>query len=249
LGKCSSLDLEVFEITHKSTHDARVGISHDAFQLLLRKSYYNRALVAFVPEGSKNYRFSLLQIEAEQQEQSSRITRNYSNPRRYSYFLGEDAHTKTPEQFLRDKGRIKPKDGDYFKDLLERFSVEVLTKQFYLELFAWYQWALSEEIGVTFPNDRNTEKDDRQIEEHIIRLITRIMFVWFIKQKKLIPDSIFSVDKLKSVLLDFDPVNTKQDNYYRAILQNLFFATLNNKIEDRDFAKDGTFHENKCNMA
>lgn len=240
LGKCPSLDLEVFEITHSSTHDARVGISSDAFQLLLRKSYCNRALVAFIPVGSKNYRFSLLQIEAEQKEHSSRITRNYSNPRRYSYFLGEDAHTKTPEQFLREKGRIKPKDGDYFKDLLDRFSVEVLTKQFYSELFNWYQWTLSDNDGfeVTFPNDTSTETDDRKIEEHIIRLITRLMFVWFVKQKKLIPESIFNISELGDVLVNFDSKSKKSGNYYNAILQNLFFATLNKPIKERKFASE-----------
>jgi type I restriction-modification system DNA methylase subunit len=243
LGKCPSLDLEVFEITHNSTHDARVGISSDAFQLLLRKSYCNRALVAFIPEGSKNYRFSLLQIEAEQKEQSSRITRNYSNPRRYSYFLGEDAHTKTPEQFLREKGRIKPKDGDYFKDLLDRFSVEVLTKQFYNELFTWYQWALSDTDGfaVTYPNDSSTETDDRKIDEHIIRLITRLMFVWFIKQKKLVPENIFKTSELQNILKSFDPTSKDSGNYYNAILQNLFFATLNKPIAERKFVSEGSY--------
>lgn len=243
LGKCTSLDLEVFEITHNSTHDARVGISSDAFQLLLRKSYCNRALVAFISEGSKNYRFSLLQIEAEQKEQSSRITRNYSNPRRYSYFLGEDAHTKTPEQFLREKGRIKPKDGDYFKDLLDRFSVEVLAKEFYKELFEWYKWTLSDNDGfaVTFPNDTSTEDDDRNIDEHIIRLITRLMFVWFIKQKKLVPENIFKTNELKQLLTEFDPTSKRSGNYYNAILQNLFFATLNKPINERKFATDASY--------
>src|SRR5574344_1379490 len=243
LGKCSSLDLEVFEITHKSTHDARVGISRDAFQLLLRKSYYNRALVAFVPEGSKNYRFSLLQIEAEQKEQSSRITRNYSNPRRYSYFLGEDAHTKTPEQFLREKGRIKPKDGDYFKDLLERFSVEVLTKQFYNELSNWYFWAIK---NVSFPNDINDDSDDEKYNtENVIRLITRLIFTWFLKQKTLINPDLFDPVALSGILTNFKPESEKQTNYYRAVLQNLFFATLNQEIGKRGFAEDKGFLENK----
>ncbi|MCD7931505.1 MAG: hypothetical protein LUH15_09180 [Tannerellaceae bacterium] len=58
LGVCKSLELEVFEIEHNSTHDARVGISHDAFQIMQKNSYCNKALVAFIPKGSKQYRFS-----------------------------------------------------------------------------------------------------------------------------------------------------------------------------------------------
>ena len=63
-------------------------------------------------------------------------------------------------------------------------------------------------------------------------MITRIMFVWFIKQKELVPNKIFDVDFLDTILKDFDPVSKVVGNYYNAILQNLFFATLNRAIED-----------------
>lgn len=247
LGSSKSMGLDVYEIMHTSSHDARVGISKDAFQILLRKSYNNRALVLFVPEGSRQYRFSLIQIDAEVNDQTARIKRSYSNPRRYSFLLGEGAHIKTPEQFLKEKGKLKPKDGDYFPDLLDRFSVEVLTKQFYQELFAWYQWALSDNDGfeVTYPNDICTEADDRKIDKHIIRLITRLMFVWFIKQKKLVPEKIFKKAELTNLLADFDPDSKTAGNYYNAILQNLFFATLNKKISEREFAKNGSFLKQK----
>lgn len=240
LGVCPCLELEVIEVIHTSTHDARVGLSKEVFKLLLNRSIRNRALILFVPQDNPgNYRFSLVNIDVEVDE--NKVRRAYSNPRRYSFLLGEVAKTHTPTQYLINKGRVKD-----FEDLQKRFSVEVLTKEFYAELFAWYQWALSEEVGVTYPNDRSTERDDRKIEEHLIRLITRLMFVWFIKQEKLIPEVIFDLDKLKSLLKNFESTSLKQDSYYRAILQNLFFATLNNKIEDRAFALDGSFIENKA---
>ncbi|MCK9625586.1 MAG: Eco57I restriction-modification methylase domain-containing protein [Bacteroidales bacterium] len=240
LGVCPCLELEVIEVIHTSTHDARVGLSKEVFKLLLNRSIRNRALILFVPQDNPgNYRFSLVNIDVEVDE--NKVRRAYSNPRRYSFLLGEEAKTHTPTQYLINKGRVKD-----FEDLQKRFSVEVLTKEFYAELFAWYQWALSEEVGVTYPNDRSTERDDRKIEEHLIRLITRLMFVWFIKQEKLIPEVIFDLDKLKSLLKNFESTSLKQDSYYRAILQNLFFATLNNKIEDRAFALDGSFIENKA---
>ena len=64
------------------------------------------------------------------------------------------------------------------------------------------------------------------------------MFVWFIKQKKLVPDLLFSEKQLSAWLKDFDPHSLKHGNYYNAILQNLFFATLNNEIGNRAFATD-----------
>lgn len=34
-------------------------------------------------------------------------------------------------------------------------------------------------------------------------------------------------------------------NYYNAILQNLFFATLNQKVNDRKFAEEGNIKTNR----
>ena len=255
LGACPSLDLEVFEITHSSNHDSRVGTAQDAFQLLLRKSYKNRALVVFVPEGSKQYRFSLLQIEALQNDQSARITRSYSNPRRYSFLLGEGAHIKTPEQFLLGKGRIKIKDGDYFNDLQERFSVEVLTKLFYKELSDWYFWALKQVEFPSKPTIVQATLENKPLEElikehnatNVIRMLTRILFVWFIKQKGLIPEELFDEYELENnILTELNPVKQKgffsetgkESVFYKAILQNLFFASLNCPVKPQNDDED-----------
>lgn len=105
-------------------------------------------------------------------------------------------------------------------------------------MFKWYQWTLTTEVGITFPNDTATSDDDRiKLEEQMIRLITRLLFVWFIKQKHLVPDELFKTDKLSEILKDFDPNSTSNGSYYNAILQNLFFATLNKAVIEREFAK------------
>ena len=247
LGTCQSLELDVYEITHTSTHDARVGIAQDAFRLMLYKSYNNRALIIFKTANSSKYRFSLLQIEAEVSDNTSRITRSFSNPRRYSFQLGEDAHVKTPTQFLLENGKLKPIKGDFFKDLQDRFSVEVLAKQFYKELSNWYFWAIK---NVSFPNDIDDDTDNEAYnEENVIRLITRLIFVWFLKEKKLIHNNLFDENFISKILKTFNPNSAEQDNYYRAILQNLFFATLNQEVDRRGFAADKDFFENRKNFS
>ena len=125
------------------------------------------------------------------------------------------------------------------------FNSEVLTKQFYNDLFEWYQWAVDPETKVTFPGDVDTQDDDREdIDTRIIRLITRLMFVWFIKQKDLVPSKIFDKDYVSTILKDFDAESETEANYYQAILQNLFFGTLNRPImedgERREFAQANT---------
>ena len=154
-----------------------------------------------------------------------------TDTKRCTYLLGEGRGCRTAiEQF-----KILHDSKLTLSDITAAFSVEALTKQFYKDLFAWYQWALEPTSNITFPNNTTTEDDDRDdIETKIIRMITRIMFVWFIKQKYLVPDRIFDIDFLSTILKDFDPYSTTVGNYYNAILQNLFFGTLNRAIVDED---------------
>lgn len=115
------------------------------------------------------------------------------------------------------------------------FSTSLLTNKFYNELFNWYVWAIDPKTDVYFPNDPDDDNDDYEGRDtKIIRLITRVMFVWFIRQKKLVPDWIFDEDYLGRILKDFNPAAADSGNYYNAVLQNLFFATLNRAIEDED---------------
>lgn len=231
LGASESLDLVVYEVRHNSKNDARVSLSKEAFRLL-SDEMEDRALVIFVPEdNSGNYRFSLIEITLESKNDSSRITRKYSNPRRYSYFLGEGIAYYTPNKYLNVKGRVVNPD-----DLRSRFSVEVLTKEFYQELNDWYAWAIK---IIRFPNDLNDKTDDDKFNnESAIRLITRLIFVWFLKQRHLIPDEFFDEQYIADKLIEgFNPHamadlfgKSSESKYYKAILQNLFFAMLNSPI-------------------
>ena len=72
-------------------------------------------------------------------------------------------------------------------------------------------------------------------EEHIIRLITRLLFVWFIKEKGLLAEDLFTENQMGQLLKGYDQAGG--DSYYRAVLQNLFFATLNTEINERRFSQ------------
>jgi hypothetical protein len=118
-----------------------------------------------------------------------------------------------------------------------------LNKRFYSELSNWYFWAVN---SVSFPNDIDNDKDSIVFNsESIIRLLTRLIFTWFIKEKNLIPENIFDERSLSKLIKGFNENGSTV--YYRAILQNLFFATLNQRIEDRAFATEGTFAQKKKN--
>ena len=231
LGTCDSLDLVVYEVRHTSRHDARVALSKEAFRLLADEMQ-ERALVAFVPEdNAANYRFSFIEISFGLKDEMH-IMRTYSNPHRYSFLLGEGIAYYTPNKYLNEKGRVVDDD-----DLRARFSVETLTQDFYRELSDWYAWAIK---IIRFPNDIKNEKDDDKYNhESAIRLITRLIFVWFLKQRHLIPDEFFDQEYIANNLIEnFCPhqkdglfgFKSHESVYYKAILQNLFFAMLNSPI-------------------
>ncbi|MBQ9669964.1 MAG: N-6 DNA methylase [Prevotella sp.] len=231
LGECESLGLVVYEVRHSSKHDARVGLTKEAFRLLADE-FCERALVFFVPEDdNSNYRFSLIEITLDQSETSSRVSRRYSNPHRYSYYLGKGIAYYTPNKYLNEYGRVAS-----VEDLRNRFSVDVLTKAFYQELSDWYAWAI---MVVRFPNDLKTLEDNQKYNsEAMIRLITRLIFVWFLKQRHLVPDEFFDEQFIANELIQgFTPHaettlfgKAYDSKYYKGVLQNLFFAMLNSPI-------------------
>ena len=131
----------------------------------------------------------------------------------------------------------KPKNFDgLLAAWLAKLDTEELNKQFYQKLFAWYEWAI--EIA-TFPTDENRTLKPA---EHIIRLITRLLFIWFIKEKGLVTNALFNKAQIQNLLKEDDFDNG--DSYYRAVLQNLFFATLNTEINKRAFSKE-TYDTNR----
>ena len=170
----------------------------------------------FFHDNSGNFRLSLVTGEVEGRRFK------FNEAKRQSFYIEPDAANNIVRRRFYD-------DIKTFADLKEVFSVEKLTKEFYRRLFDWYAWAM--DSGVIFPNVLNAPKDPKKESEYtneaIIRLITRLMFTWFIRQKNLVPAELFDKEALSGILKSFKLDSMNEDNYYRAILQNLFFATFN----------------------
>ena len=175
----------------------------------------------FFYDADGYFRISLVSGEAEGRKLK------YNSAKRQSFYVDPTAANNILRRRLGDPITT-------FTELKNAFSVEQLTKEFYGRLFEWYTWALAPNTGVTFPNDLANENDDRKYNhEAIIRLITRLMFTWFIRQKIPALKELFERDGLDETLKGnrgkgkFNPDSMEDDNYYRCILQNLFFATFN----------------------
>jgi adenine-specific DNA-methyltransferase len=122
---------------------------------------------------------------------------------------------------------------------LKALDVKALNDRFYKDLAEWYYWAILARTGVVFPKGQPLEKSDDPTTNNrptvaLIRLLTRLIFVWFLKEKHLVPAALFDEKALADLLNNPPHQHGAQGNYYKAILQNLFFATLNTETADED---------------
>ena len=128
----------------------------------------------------------------------------------------------------------------------KRLSSYALSDGFYREIADWYFWAHHqvENGAIRLPIHCDTEQEKSLF---LIRLLTRVIFSWFLVEKRLIPSALFRERRLRDLLRDFQPSRDlarpdTASSFYHAILQNLFFGTLNMPPEGRAFRqkkKDG----------
>ena len=112
---------------------------------------------------------------------------------------------------------------------LDELNTDALNKRFYGELLSWFERANQK---ICFPANLQNKRED-----WTIRLITRLLFVWFVKEKNLVAEDLFYKSQICPLLKN--GANPTNDSYYRVVLQNLFFATLNTPIKDRKFSEGG----------
>ena len=150
------------------------------------------------------------------------------NPHRAHLDILEELSLDERLNWMDSHGKARNFDG-LLAAWLDALDTQELNKRFYRQLFTWFERAVE---TATFPKNQPTTLS---AEEHVIRLITRLLFVWFVKEKRLIAEDLFIEEQVRGLLRDYD--RYAGDSYYRAVLQNLFFATLNTEIDRRGFSR------------
>ena len=201
---------QVFEITHNKSSDARVTLIKQAVSMM-KDNLLPRALFFFVPEDKKTFRISLVTVDWAHNKQAS-------NPRRYSFLVGEGQKVHTAIKQL--SGAVTNEE-----DLLKRFSIEVVNDEFYKKISEHFEDLLE---TIKYPSVCQQEKQEEAKRNFAVRLIGRLIFCWFLKKKirqdgsALIPEDLLS-----------SKVVEKYENYYHEILEPLFFETLNKQSQNR----------------
>ncbi|MDP3974043.1 MAG: TaqI-like C-terminal specificity domain-containing protein [Candidatus Daviesbacteria bacterium] len=229
LGESSELNLSVFELTHSSSTDARVALAMDGFKIMKNSATY-RALVVYRFDKEDDWRLSLM-TATPSVNQEGKVSQVFSNPRRFSFFLGQNAKVNTPYQFLIKQGSVKD-----FSELQKRFSIEVVNKEFYAQISELF----TELVGGTRGEGRNqrkypgiialpsVSKESKENHEFAVRLIGRLIFCWFLREKKSITD----LPLISKDILSLEAANNNPD-YYHSVLEPLFFEVLNKPTKSR----------------
>ena len=201
---------------------------------LLRNIYkydVDGAIIVF--DQGKKWRLSFVS-EIKVLNDEGEVIEQATEPKRYTYLLGEDEKVKTPSE------RLNKLAGKTLalNDILEAFSVEALNEEFYKIVAEYFYQLIGGEIGkgkkgkdygdgiLQLPS---VPKENHQVyQEFTVRLIGRTVFCWFLKMKKndnkksLLPEKLLSSKAVKD--------NT---GYYHFVLERLFFQTLNTRMSER----------------
>lgn len=107
------------------------------------------------------------------------------------------------------------------------FSISVLNKNFYQEIIKWFNNAI---VEIKIPSQ---EPASEKHKDFTVRLIARLIFVWFLKELKVVRDELlvpsFYNGNINNLII---PIAGKSA-YYKFILQNLFFNALNREDNER----------------
>jgi adenine-specific DNA-methyltransferase len=216
-NEAQELIICAFNSTKSLSERSGKKAQYEKAKKILKELDFDSGIFIFYDQKG-NFRFSLIYFNYLGKG------RHPSTFRRFTYFVSPDLTNKT---FLQ---RIGEGDFSSLEKVKDAFSVEKVTEDFYKDIANWYFWAVQ---NSRFPKDAEEEENGRNMA--VIRLITRLIFIWFMRVRGLVPDSFFNESRVVEYLNDLSP---QSSSYYKAILQNLFFATLSTKREERNFRSE-----------
>jgi len=182
-------------------------------------------------DDTGNFRFSLIYPE------SVGARRQWSNFRRFTYFVSREFTNKT---FLQRVG-----DGDFstLAKIKDAFSVEKVTKEFYLEYRKLFENLLGElSKNHTFLNEASKNRLDT--ENFAKKLLGQIVFLYFVQKKGWLGVSEGGKwgEGDKNFLSNlFRKAKSDNKNFFNDYLEKLFYNALNNPRRDSadpSFSKD-----------
>ena len=189
-------------------------------------------VIAVFEQGGDDYRLSFVARESTLGENGLEVRETPA--KRFTYLLGPGETCRTAAERLFS---LSQKTEPTLDDVTDAFSVEKLNKEFYRHIQKYFYQLVGGKVDdrhdftgcMTLPSTPiEDQKNHKAYSEFAVRLLGRVVFCWFLKHKRcdqnrpLIPDELLSSKAVE-----------KHSGYYHAVLEKLFFQTLNKPMNER----------------
>lgn len=202
-----------FKVIKPLTERSGKKAQYDLAKKILRQEQRYSAGIFIFYDDNLDFRFSLIYDIP-----LSATKRDWSNFRRFTYFVSKDQTNKT---FLKQIG-----DGDFsvLESIKEAFSIEKVTDEF----FEAYRYALNE-IIIKSLNKYDVEY--RIKHSFAQQLLSRILFIYFLQRKGWLKWKDYKPDKnyIKNLWLSYKSFTKSDNTFYTDWLCSLFFGAFNKK--------------------
>ena len=221
IGSIDAIEgIDVYDITlrdNKQLQYNRVGI-----QQLIRSQqiFYSNAFLLFHNEHpeEKEWRFSFFYKQGK--------SKDTTTAKRFTYLFGKNYRARTAsERFALLSEKEKNTDN-----LLDAFSVEALSKDFFNEYKSQYvdfcKFLFEHKADTEYFGREFATWEDKYLRDYVKKMMGRITFIYFLQRKGWMNgDYEYMQNAFKN--------STQQDNYLDEFLEPLFFGVLNTKPEER----------------
>lgn len=225
----NSLALYEVELKTNSTHITRnrVGLRNLITNEII-PGVVDGALIIYYQPGHGDWRFSFYSKSKYWDDEGNEIKKE-THPKRYTYVLGKGETCVTPrERFW----HLIEKRTRTIKDVLEAFSVEKVSKEFFVKYKKHYQSFVDSLIES--PYKANIfGSNEKAIRDFVKKMLGRIVFLQFLQKKGWLDVSLdrHYGEGNKNFLAEFFETNNN-DAFYTNCLVPLFFETLNNPKDE-----------------
>lgn len=231
-AKVNGKALHVIEVELKSDVESSPVFQRKIVGKFLKTDFSDIALVAYYTKGDTLWKIAIVTVSYKEKDKVKEI----SETRRFYYIVGNN-EVHTP---LENLSKLIDRDNT-IDDILDAFSIEKVTKEFYEEVAKLFYCFVDDSVECKGHIEKHgklvklpTVEDERKKRIFAIKLLSRLIFSWFLKKKGLISDEVLSskaVLNYKNVV----PIELRAYNsYYHSVLEPLFFEVLNKKQSERD---------------
>jgi len=201
------------------------------------------ALVFFYSKNQANYRFSFIAKWSEIDLETGEFKKGETKPKRYTYLLGDNEACTTAAKRLLVLANKKDQQEIGIKEVIDAFSVESLTKEFFKTYKEHYNkfWGYLANNENGFRNILlDTSKETIELQEKPIRdfakkLLGRIVFLHFLQKKGWMgcPANLTKWENGEKQFMQklFEDFSDKK-HFHSKCLTKLFFNTLNTRREN-----------------